>query len=139
MPLIRYRTGVLGRWVDSQGWVFELKGRIGDRIRIGSADVYPADVARTLDQLDGVGHIFQLVITKSGPKDHLEIRVERSSRGEAVSAEAVKELLLVSLAELGEAFREGWLGGLEVNLMPQGSLEGVTRTGKIKAVVDKRV
>lgn len=138
MPLIRYRTGDLGRWVDSKAWVFELKGRIGDRIRIGTADVYPADVARTLDQLDGVGHIFQLIITKQGPKDHLQIKVERSSRGGKVSADRVKEALLENLSELEEAFREGWLGGLEVELMSQGSLEGVTRTGKIKAVVDLR-
>lgn len=138
MPLIRYRTGDLGRWVDSARWIFELKGRIGDRIRIGSADLYPADVARTLDQLDGVGHIFQLVISKQGPKDHLQVRVERSSRGERVSAEAVKEVLLGALSELEEAFRMGWLGGLEVELVSQGTLEGVTRTGKIKSVVDKR-
>ena len=138
MPLIRYRTGDLGRWVDSKAWTFELKGRIGDRIRIGTADVYPADVARTLDQLDGVGHIFQLIITKQGPKDHLHVKVERSSRGGKVSAEKVKEALLENLGELEEAFREGWLGGLEVELMSQGSLEGVTRTGKIKAVVDLR-
>lgn len=138
MPLIRYRTGDLGRWVDSAAWIFELKGRIGDRIRIGTADLYPADVARTLDQMDGVGHIFQLVITKVGAKDHLQIKVERSSRGESTSAEAVKEVLLNSLGELEEAFRMGWLGGLEVELVKQGSLEGVTRTGKIKAVVDLR-
>lgn len=138
MPLIRYRTGDLGRWVDSATWVFELKGRIGDRIRIGTADLYPADIARTLDQLDGVGHIFQLVITKSGPKDHLQIRVERSSRGESASAESIRRVLLSSLPELEEAFREGWLGGLELELVSQGTLEGVTRTGKIKAVIDLR-
>lgn len=138
MPLIRYRTGDLGRWVDSGARVFELKGRIGDRIRIGTADVYPADVARTLDQLDGVGHIFQLVITRQGPKDHLQVKVERSSRGGAISADTVKQALLESLSELEEAFREGWLGGLEVELVAQGTLEGVTRTGKIKAVVDLR-
>jgi phenylacetate-coenzyme A ligase PaaK-like adenylate-forming protein len=85
-----------------------------------------------------VGHIFQLVITKQGPKDHLQVRVERSSRGERVSAETVKELLLSQLSELEEAFREGWLGGLEVELVSQGTLEGVTRTGKIKAVIDER-
>ena len=138
MPLIRYRTGDLGRWVDSSAWVFELKGRIGDRIRIGSADVYPADVARTLDLLEGVGHIFQLVISKKGRKDHLKVLVERSTRGKKVSVDQVKEALLEALPELEEAFREGWLGGLEIDLVAQGTLEGVTRTGKIKAVLDHR-
>jgi phenylacetate-coenzyme A ligase PaaK-like adenylate-forming protein len=138
MPLIRYRTGDLGRWVDSSAWVFELKGRIGERIRIGSADLYPADLAKVLDLLPGVGHIFQLVITKQGRKDHLQVRVERASRGEAVTGESVKARLLESLPEVDEAFREGWLGGLEVELVAQGTLEGVTRTGKIKAVIDLR-
>ena len=50
----------------------------------------------------------------------------------------MKEALLEALPELEEAFREGWLGGLEVDLVAQGTLEGVTRTGKIKAVVDLR-
>jgi phenylacetate-coenzyme A ligase PaaK-like adenylate-forming protein len=138
MPLIRYRTGDLGRWVDSKAWVFELKGRIGDRIRIGSADVYPADVARTLDQLEGVGHIFQLVISKKRRKDHLLVLVERSTRGQRVAEDQVREALLGALPELEEAFREGWLGGLDVELVTQGTLEGVTRTGKIKAVLDHR-
>jgi len=138
MPLIRYRTGDLGRWVDSSAWVFELKGRIGDRIRIGSADVYPADVARTLDQLEGIGHIFQLVISKKGRKDHLQVLVERSTRSQKASVDKVKQALLTALPELEEAFREGWLGGLDVELVAQGTLEGVTRTGKIKAVVDLR-
>lgn len=138
MPLIRYRTGDLGRWADSSAWIFELKGRIGDRIRIGSADLYPADVARILDGIDGVGHIFQLVVSRKGRKDHLEVKVERSSRGKVISAEVVKKALLGSLEELEEAFRMDWLGGLEINLLAQGALEGVTRTGKIKAVVDLR-
>ena len=85
-----------------------------------------------------MGHIFQLVLSRDGAKDHLQVRVERSSRGTKVSPEMVKEVLLNSLGELEEAFRMGWLSDVEVELLPQGSLEGVTRTGKIKAVVDNR-
>jgi phenylacetate-coenzyme A ligase PaaK-like adenylate-forming protein len=139
MPLIRYRTGDLGRWVDSASRVFELKGRIGDRIRVGTADIYPADVARILDTVDGAGHIFQIVISKKGKKDHVEIHVERSTRNAAgMDSETVKSALLDGLDEAREALEAGWLEDFLVDLVPQGSLQGMRRTGKIRAVVDLR-
>lgn len=139
MPLIRYRTGDLGRWVDSAARVFELKGRIGDRIRVGTADIYPADVARVLDGVEGAGHIFQLVISKKAKKDHVEVHVERSSRpGHSVSVDAVKDALLGELAEAREALEQGWIDDFVVELVPHGSLRGMRRTGKIRAVVDLR-
>ncbi len=139
MPLIRYRTGDLGRWVDSHRWTFELKGRIGDRIRVGTADIYPADVARVLDSIEGAGHIFQLVISKKDKKDHLEIQVERSTRGNsALEPAAVKLALLEQLDELSEALEQGWMNDFIVDLVDQGSLQGMRRTGKIRAVVDLR-
>ena len=64
--------------------------------------------------------------------------MERSTRSQKASVDKVKQALLTALPELEEAFREGWLGGLDVELVAQGTLEGVTRTGKIKAVVDLR-
>ena len=139
MPLIRYRTGDLGRWVDSTARVFELKGRIGDRIRVGTADIYPADVARALDRIEGAGHLFQLIISKRSKKDHVEVHVERSGRpGYEVTAEAVKDAILGELAEAREALESGWLDDFVVDVVPHGSLQGMRRTGKIRAVVDLR-
>lgn len=139
MPLIRYRTGDLGRWVDSAARVFELKGRIGDRIRVGTADIYPADVARVLDSVEGAGHIFQMVISKKAMKDHVEVHVERSSRyGDVITADAVKDALLGELAEAREALEQGWIEDFVVDLVPHGSLQGMRRTGKIRAVIDHR-
>ncbi len=139
MPLIRYRTGDLGRWVDSANRLFELKGRIGDRIRVGTADIYPADVARILDGVEGAGHIFQIVISKKGKKDHLEIHVERSSRqAGGPDSETVKSALLAELDEAREALEAGWMEDFVVDLVPQGSLQGMRRTGKIRAVLDLR-
>lgn len=139
MPLIRYRTGDLGRWVDSTARIFELKGRIGDRIRVGSANIYPADVARALDGVDGTGHIFQLVISKKGKKDHIEVHVERSHRPSVVlEPEAVKDALLGELAEAREAVEQGWIDDFVVELVEHGSLQGMRRTGKIRTVIDHR-
>ena len=139
MPLIRYRTGDLGRWVDSRTWIFELKGRIGDRIRVGTADIYPSDIARTLDTVSGAGHVFQMIIRKRNRKDFLELLVERPGDDKhLVEASVVREALLAGLPELKEAETEQWLDGFEVQMMDQGSLIGMTRTGKIKSVVDHR-
>jgi phenylacetate-CoA ligase len=139
MPLIRYRTGDLGRWVDSANRLFELKGRIGDRIRVGTADIYPADVARILDGLGGAGHIFQIVISRKGKKDHVEVHVEQSTRRPAgLDRETVRAALLDGLDEAREALEQGWLDDFVVELVPQGSLQGMRRTGKIRAVVDLR-
>ncbi len=139
MPLIRYRTGDLGRWVDSPNRIFELKGRIGDRIRIGTADIYPADVARILDGVPGAGHLFQLTISKKGPKDHVELQVERSARlGSELEGGTVRGALLSELDEVREALEQGWIEDLVVDVVPQGTLQGMRRTGKIRAVVDLR-
>jgi phenylacetate-coenzyme A ligase PaaK-like adenylate-forming protein len=139
MPLIRYRTGDLGRWVDSANRLFELKGRIGDRIRVGTADIYPADVARVLDGIEGAGHIFQIVISKKGMKDHVEVHVERSTRNSPrAESQTVKQALLGQLEEAREAYEKGWIEDFVVDLVPQGSLQGMRRTGKIRAVVDLR-
>ena len=119
--------------------VFELKGRIGDRIRVGTADIYPADVARVLDSVEGAGHIFQMVISKKAMKDHVEVHVERSSRyGHVITADAVKDALLGELAEAREALEQGWIEDFVVDLVPHGSLQGMRRTGKIRAVIDHR-
>lgn len=139
MPLIRYRTGDLGRWTDSRTWIFELKGRIGDRIRVGTADIYPSDVARILDTVQGAGHVFQMNISKRNRKDFLELCVERPAGNEhSVEASTVREALLDGLPELKQAEVERWLDGFEVQITEQGSLLGMTRTGKIKSVVDHR-
>lgn len=137
MPLIRYRTGDLGRWKDSAARIFELKGRIGDRIRVGGCDIFPSDVARLLDELPGAGHIFQLVVSKVGQKDALELKLERSTQG-TVEPDDVKERLVEGISELKLGLEEAWIHAFEVTLLKPAGLRGVSRTGKIRTVVDLR-
>ena len=138
MPLIRYRTGDLGRWVDEDGWLFELKGRIGDRLRVGTADLYPSDVARTLDEFEGLGHLFQLVVSKRGTKDHLCLLVEHNQVSRAPTPEQVEAALRLAVGELDEALREGWLAPLEVQILAPDGIPRVERTGKVRVIVDHR-
>lgn len=139
MPLIRYRTGDLGRWIDPANRLFELKGRLADRVRVGTADVYPADIARVLDSVTGAGHIFQIVVSQRGKKDYLELHVERSHRdGMGCHAYEVEQAVLAGLEEFREALDRGWIEGFSVKMVSHGSLAGMRRTGKIRAVVDRR-
>lgn len=138
MPLIRYRTGDLGRWVDEDGWLFELKGRIGDRLRVGTADLYPSDVARTLDEFEGLGHLFQLVVSQRGPKDHLCLLVEHNQVNEPPTTVAIETALRAQVRELDEALAAGWLEPLEVIILAPGGIPRVERTGKVRVIVDQR-
>ena len=138
MPLIRYRTGDLGRWMDESEYVFELKGRIGDRLRVGSADIYPEDIARALDGLLGVSRLFQLVVTRPGIKDHLKLVTERNGWEEAPEVDAIRSAVLERSPELELALKEGWLEELTVELLPVDGLPRALRTGKIQRVLDHR-
>ncbi len=138
MPLIRYRTGDLGRWVDEDRWILELKGRIGDRVRVGTADLYPDDISQALDGLAGVSRLFQLVIDGDGAKDCVTVLVEKNGIESAPSAAELERAIRERSQELDEALTEGWLSQLQVKLLEVNELPRVQRTGKVRAIVDKR-
>lgn len=139
MPLIRYRTGDLGRWTDVEHRIFELKGRVGDRVRVGGSDIYPEDIAQALDALPGVSRLFQLVLGRSGIKDELLVLTERNGWEEPPTVEEIEKAVVESSPELSMALEGGWLGKFSVELREQDGLPRVARTGKIQRVVDNRV
>lgn len=81
-PVIRYRTGDLGRWVPGHcpcgrgSPRFELLGRCDERIRVGTVDVYPDRIDEAIARVPGLSHIFQIIAKKGRKKDLLVIRVE---------------------------------------------------------------
>lgn len=146
MPIIRYRTGDMGKMIfgtcacGNTSQLFELLGRCDDVVRVGSVSIYPDELERILAELPEASHLFQLVIERIDLKDRLVIRVEvktEDADGERISR-ALRELLLKRNAELAEALREGWLGSLEVEMCAPGGLPRIRRTGKIKKVIDMR-
>lgn len=147
MPLIRYRTGDLGRRVHEkcpcgrETPLFELKGRTGDVVRVGTVSVYPDEIAAALARVEGVSHLFQLVAERAGTKDCLRVRAELIRAGDRAGdrAERVREAILDGYPELAEALREGWLGALAVELLAPDGLPRMSRTGKIQRTVDRRV
>lgn len=144
MPIIRYRTGDLGKRVDGicpcgrPGPRFELLGRCGDVIRVGSVSIYPEAIASVLGRVDEVSRLFQIVAERQGAKDRLTIRTESPFAADGDLAARIETLILTENAELAEAVREGWLGAFRVEVLPQGGIPRVTRTGKIRKVIDRR-
>ncbi|MBM3460844.1 MAG: AMP-binding protein [Armatimonadetes bacterium] len=143
MPVIRFRTGDLGRRVEGVcpcgrlGPVFELLGRCDDVVRVGSVSIYPEEIESVLAQVEGISRLFQIVAEGAGAKDRLVVRAESPNGGD-VLARQIERLLLEQNTELAEALREGWLGELRVEVMPPGGIPRIRRTGKIRKVVDLR-
>ncbi|NLI80001.1 MAG: AMP-binding protein [Candidatus Riflebacteria bacterium] len=141
MPVVRYRTGDLGRWVGQaecpcgfRGRTFELLGRCDDLLVIGGINLLPPDVAAGLARLPGVSPNFQVVARLEDRHDLLVLRLE-------AEAPLPREQVLAALREgsykIAEALDSNWLR-IEIDWVGPGQIPRHPRTGKIKTVVDER-
>lgn len=140
MPVVRYRTGDLGRWVDMDecacgfsGRSFELLGRCDDQLVIGGINLLPADVAQGLSRM-AVSQNFQIVARLRNERDLLLLRLEAERR---LPETEVVEALKQGSYKLAKALKDGWLN-IEIEWLPPGGLPRSPRTGKIKTVIDER-
>lgn len=83
IPLIRYRTRDISRIIPgvcSCGRTFRrlerVTGRSDDMLIIRGVNVYPSQIEQVLLGIDGVAPHYQLVLTKKGSLDAVEVRVE---------------------------------------------------------------
>ncbi|MBI5596378.1 MAG: hypothetical protein HY928_09855 [Elusimicrobia bacterium] len=144
MPVIRYRTGDRGRWVGAPcpcghpSPLFELLGRVDDRVNVGGAHLDAGDAARAVASVAGLSPFFQLRIDAAGGKDTLLLRAERRSGARAGLEERLAAALLGHSEELRDAVARGWLRAPAVEILPPGGLPRLPRTGKVRRVVDLR-
>ena len=151
MPIIRYRVGDLGRWVDRRcdcgrkEPLFEILGRCDDRIHVGGAHLFVNDIQNALGKVPELSFNFQVVIDKKGHKDTLKIRVEARdlAAAQASSREDAGRRLMDEISghceDLQDSIRMKWLDKPEIEILRPGAIERVLRTGKIRRVIDKRV
>lgn len=146
MPVIRYRTGDRGRWVGRPcpcghpSPLFELLGRLDDRVNVGGAHLDVGDVGRAVASVRGLSLFYQIIVDLKDGRDRLSVRVERSRRG-APNAELEVRLaaaLLRSSEELRDSVSRGWLAPPALKLLEPGCLPRQPRTGKLRRVVDRR-
>jgi len=151
MPIIRYRVGDLGRWVDRRcdcgrkEPLFEILGRCDDRIHVGGAHLFVNDIQNALGKVPELSFNFQVIIDKKGHKDTLKIRVEAKDAGEPGEAARKKlgERLMDEIGghceDLKDSIRMKWLDNPEIEILKPNAIERVLRTGKIRRVDDRRV
>jgi len=136
MPIIRFDTGDLGRWCDSDH--IELLGRANEVMKVGGAWIS----YKTID--DAVHEVcspvaMQLRITSDGSAERLEVRIE--SREDVDKREVINSILR-NLREkedafIGDFFSKGSFR-LDLEVLPPGALERVEKTGKVRRIVDLR-
>ncbi|MFP5503656.1 MAG: acyl-CoA reductase [Candidatus Sericytochromatia bacterium] len=138
MPLVRYRIGDLGRWVEGAcpcgdgSRRFELMGRVEDRIRLASGEVYFGEIQQVIAGIAPLASNPQVVL---GEAQHLAVRAELIEAGLEVGplADQLRAGLVASIPAMAAAGDR-----LTVEVMPPGGLERLGRSGKVLRILDRR-
>lgn len=140
MPVVRYRTGDLGRWQAAttcrcgfSGHSFELLGRCDDLLVIGGINLMPVDVAAGLNGLP-VSQSFQVVARNVAGKDHLLLRLEADK---PLPDEKIIAALKKGSYKIAESIKDNWMT-LSIEWFKPGSIPRNQRTGKLKPIIDER-
>jgi phenylacetate-coenzyme A ligase PaaK-like adenylate-forming protein len=151
MPLIRYRIGDVGRWIDGDCPCgrsmprFELLGRGGDSLRIGIATVGIEEILPAIAQVPGLSTLAQIVKDRRDRKDQLTVRVERLADTERLAAMRPSQELADLLVEhvrlqkpdLAKLEASGYVLPLVVEILEPNGIGRIPVTGKIRRVVDR--
>jgi phenylacetate-CoA ligase len=132
MPIIRYRTRDLTRLLPgtarSMRRMEKVTGRSDDMMIVRGVNVFPTQIEEKLLALDALSAHYQIVLTREGRMDEMEIRVEARPGADAAAktdgrmlANRIKETIGVTA---------------KVTVLPP---DGVERSqGKAKRIVDLR-
>lgn len=124
MPLIRYRVGDISKLLPYEPCpcgrtlpkISYVKGRAAHIIKVSGKKILPIDIEEVVAKTEGLGDQYQIILEKP-EVERLKVGIEYSSE--------VKELkALKERAE--EAFLQDLGIGVEVDLVPAGSIERVT-------------
>ncbi len=133
LPLIRYRTGDIGRLIEepcecgrTNVRLTGLRGRIDDMLIIRGVNLYPSQVEHALLSVDGVTGNYRLIVERPGAMDELTLESEPTGDRDRESLRA----------EIGQLLREETGLRIEVAVLDPGTLP--RSEGKAVRVVDRR-
>ncbi|MBD2745489.1 phenylacetate--CoA ligase [Microvirga sp. BT688] len=134
MPVIRYRTRDLTRLMPGTARTMrrmeKVTGRTDDMMIIRGVNVFPTQIEEKLLQIPTLSGHYQIVLTRDGRMDQMEIRAE--IRPEADYPETRK----AAADRLGQAIKDTIGITAQVNVLDP---EGIERSlGKAKRVIDRR-
>ncbi|HET9378590.1 MAG TPA: phenylacetate--CoA ligase PaaK [Chthoniobacterales bacterium] len=133
-PVIRYRTRDLARLLSptarSMRRIGRILGRTDDMLIIRGINVFPSQVEELLLRESLLGPHYQLIVTREGRLDDLEVRVEMREPRDVEEQERLARELQLQI--------KAWVGvSCATTVLPPGSIERVV-IGKAKRVIDKR-
>ncbi|MFC5551678.1 phenylacetate--CoA ligase PaaK [Massilia aerilata] len=135
LPIVRYRTRDLTRLLPPTSRAMRrmdrITGRSDDMLIIRGVNVFPSQVEEQVLQMPALAPQYQLVVSKDGHLDKLEVRCEL--REGAFSDEQVQTLS----QELKHRIKTYIGVTTSVNLLPAQGIER-SMTGKARRVVDQR-
>jgi phenylacetate-CoA ligase len=137
LPIIRYRTRDLTRLLAPTSRSFrrmgKIVGRSDDMLIIRGVNVFPTQIEELVLQQDKLSGQYQIIVTREGPLDNVEVRCELQQAAAQLANEAVEEIAL-SLCQ-----RIKNMVGIttQVSVLRPESIER-TLTGKARRVIDKR-
>lgn len=139
IPLVRYRTRDLSRILTGEcacGRTFRrlerFTGRTDDMLIIHGVNVFPSQIEQVLMGIPGVAPQYQVILSKRGAMDHVEVHVEV---GPEVPFDEVRELEALR-AHVAAAIASALAVHMAVKLVEPKSIQRFE--GKAQRVVDKR-
>jgi phenylacetate-CoA ligase len=139
IPVIRYRTRDISRIVPGActcGRTFRrmerITGRTDDMLIIRGVNVYPSQIEQVLVGIEGVAPHYQVVLTKKGALDNVEVQVEVAAD---FAFDEVRELERLQRRVKGE-IESALAVSINVKLVEPKSI--ARSEGKAKRVVDLR-
>jgi phenylacetate-CoA ligase len=134
MPVIRYRTRDLTRLLPgtarSVRRMEKITGRSDDMLIVRGVNLFPTQVEEQILKVKGLAPHYQIVLTREGRLDEVEVMVE------AAPSQAAVESRAASAAELGHHIK-GLIGiSARITVTDPGGIE--RSQGKARRVIDKR-
>lgn len=134
LPLIRYRTGDLGRLIEepcvcgrTMARLTALSGRCDDMLIIRGVNLHPSEVERLVLEVEGTAPHYRLIVERPGPMDELTVECEPAVAGG--DDEGLRE-------RLERVLREGTGMRMAVALVAPGTIP--RSEGKAVRVIDRR-
>ena len=134
MPVIRYRTGDLTRLLPgtarSMRRIEKISGRSDDMMIVRGVNIFPTQIEELLLRVPALSGHYQIVLSREGRLDRLEVRVEARSSSELDEARAH------GAGELAHAIKSSIGVSAQVTVLAPAAIE--RSAGKAKRVIDKR-
>jgi phenylacetate-CoA ligase len=135
MPVIRYRTRDLTRLLPPTSRAMrrmgKITGRSDDMLIIRGVNLFPTQIEEMLLQEPALAPHYQLIVTRDGHLDQLQVRVESREdvrHGDGIRAGAVLEQKIKAFIGVSST----------VSVLPPNGVER-TLVGKARRVVDRRI